>query len=123
MSSTKKPTIVIVHGAWHQPLHYLKLHDLLQARGHAVRIPVLVTSGQQISVPNKSISDDVSVIQHVLQEEFTKGNEVVLVCHSYGGLPGTASAFGQSIEERQANGAAGGVRAVVYIAAFAPPAP
>ncbi|KAK2606221.1 hypothetical protein QQS21_003392 [Conoideocrella luteorostrata] len=58
-----------------------------------------------------------------MKEHVDAGRELVMVSHSFGGLPATDSVVGETVRERQEKGLAGGVRAVVYIAAFAPPAP
>jgi len=49
------------------------------------------------------------------------GKEVVVVGHSYGGLPAYLCTEGQSIAERTAAGKKGGVRSVVFLCAFAIP--
>lgn len=46
------------------------------------------------------------------------GKEIVLVMHSYGGMPGGAAAYGLSKQERSAVGLRGGIIGLVYIAAL-----
>ena len=49
------------------------------------------------------------------------GREAVLVCHSHGGVAGSAAVEDQTLADRAARGLLGGVKAVVYISSFAFP--
>ncbi|CAG9985010.1 unnamed protein product [Clonostachys byssicola] len=121
MSYQEKPVIIIVPGAWHQPLHYTNLLNSLQTKGYAVRVPALATAGWGQDVAGKSVSDDVAILKSTMKEYLDAGKELVVVCHSFGGISGTASVIGETVPERRARGDAGGVKAVVFLAAFAPP--
>lgn len=48
-----------------------------------------------------------------------EGKEIILVAHSYGGIPGCASIEGQTVAERSARGEVGGISCVFFIASFA----
>ncbi|KAH7304785.1 Alpha/beta hydrolase fold-1 [Stachybotrys elegans] len=122
MATSQKPAIIIVHGAWHRPVHYLGLVNALKARGYEVNVPALATAGWQPSVSNASIVDDAAVIQKALGQYTAIGREVILICHSYGGIPSTMAAVGNTISDRLAAGHGGGIKGVIYIAAFAVPA-
>lgn len=124
MAISQKPVIVLVHGAWHRPVHFLPLVTLLQERNYDVDVPSLATAGWQPSVSKASVPEDVEVISKTLDQHLGAGREVVLLCHSYGGLPATAAAVGRTIADRQTgSGGRGGIKAMIYVAAFAPPAP
>jgi pimeloyl-ACP methyl ester carboxylesterase len=120
-SSTQNTVILLIHGAWQRPIHYLNLASSLQASNLDIRIPALATAGHQADVPGKSINDDVIVIREVLNELLAQNKTIVMVCHSYGGIPGTDAASGETVEERCKQGKFGGIKAVVYLAAFAIP--
>jgi pimeloyl-ACP methyl ester carboxylesterase len=96
-SSTTRPSIVLVHGAFADGSSWNKIIPLLEAKGFTVT-----------AVQNqlKSIADDVATTKRVIESQ--KGN-VVLVGHSYGGAV---------ISEAGAGNAK--VKALVFIAAFAP---
>ncbi|KAI1474846.1 hypothetical protein K445DRAFT_25976 [Daldinia sp. EC12] len=49
------------------------------------------------------------------------GREFLILCHSYGGIPGCAATDGFTVEERKNSGKKGGFRAILFIAAFAMP--
>lgn len=121
MSYQEKPVIMIVHGAWHQPLHYTNLLNSLQTKGYTIRVPALATAGWDQSVSGRSVSDDVAILKSTMKEYLQVGKELVVVCHSFGGISATASVVGETVPERQARGDTGGVKAVVFLAAFAPP--
>ena len=120
--TTKKAVILLVHGAWHRPIHYIHIIEPLRAMGYTVVAPSLVTAGFDKSTSEMTIADDVKVIRDAMATYLDRDDEIVVVCHSYGGLPGTDSVIGQTITERRERGLAGGIKTVVYLAAFAPPA-
>ncbi|RFU24005.1 hypothetical protein B7463_g12330, partial [Scytalidium lignicola] len=60
----------------------------------------------------------VAHIQKTTSELVAQGKEVVLVMHSYGGIPGTESAKGLLKKDRAAEQKAGGIVSLVYIASF-----
>jgi len=107
-----KPAIIFVHGAWNPPEQYLKLTNPLKEAGYEVFAPRLVTVGNKAA--GKTWKDDAAVIMEVLQPLVDGGREVVVVAHSYGGIPTPHAISGFEIKE----GKAGGVKAAVYIAAF-----
>jgi pimeloyl-ACP methyl ester carboxylesterase len=89
-------TVVLVHGAWADGSSWNEVIARLQAEG----IPVV-----SVQNPLSSLSDDVAAVQRAM--ELVDGR-LVLVGHSWGGTVITQA------------GAAGRVRGLVYIAAFAP---
>lgn len=123
MSDPDKPVIVLVHGAWHRPLHYIELINGLRSKGFTVVAPINVTAGWDDAIVGKTHLDDAKIIQEAMSSASDAGKEIVLVCHSYGGIPGTAAAEGNTAAERSSKGLKGGIISVVYIAAFALPQP
>ena len=94
-----KPTIVLVHGACADASSFERLIPLLQDRGYTV---------VAVQNPLSSLPDDIATTQRALANQ--KG-PVVLVGHSYGGAVITGAAAGNP-----------NVKALVYLAAFAPDA-
>lgn len=88
--------IVLVHGAGGTPVTWTEVAPLLREAGHTV---VAVTN------PMTSLEDDVAHTRAAVRE---LGGPVVLVGHSYGGAVITNA------------GHEPGVKALVYVAAFAP---
>ncbi|MBV8860196.1 MAG: alpha/beta hydrolase [Acidobacteria bacterium] len=98
-STAAKPTIVLVHGAFADGSSWQYVIPLLQDDGYNVIA---------VQNPLSSLADDIATTKRVIDAQ--KG-PVVVVGHSYGGLVITGAASGNP-----------NVKALVYIAAFAPEA-
>jgi pimeloyl-ACP methyl ester carboxylesterase len=94
-----KPVIVLVHGAFADGSCWSKVIPLLEKEGYSVTA---------VQNPLTSFADDVATTKRVVDAQ--KG-PVVLVGHSYGGAVITAT-----------SAATPNVKALVYVAAFAPDA-
>lgn len=116
MSNTEKPVVVLVHGAWHQPLHYRRLIDALRAEGQTVLAPPLASAGYDDSIEGKSHTDDVRRIYETMLPYLDKGRTAVVVAHSYGGIPAAVATQGHTVAERKTRGLPGGIISMVHIA-------
>ncbi len=94
-----KPTIVLVHGAFAESSSWESVVERLLAKGY----PVVAAAN-----PLRGVHDDAAYIGNLLD---SIAGPVVLVGHSYGGAVITNAATGRS-----------NVKALVYVAAFAPEA-
>src|SRR6476660_1662291 len=98
-ATATKPTIVLVHGAFDDASSFQYL------------IPLLLNDGYNVVAvqnPLSSLADDIATTKRLIDAQ--KG-PVVVVGHSYGGAVITGAAAGNA-----------NVKALVYIAAFAPDA-
>ncbi|BDI30451.1 alpha/beta hydrolase [Capsulimonas corticalis] len=95
----EKPVIVLVHGAFADGSSWSKVIPILQKDGYTVIA---------VQNPLTSVADDVATTKRVIDAQ--KG-PVVAVGHSYGGVVITGAADG-----------AANVKALVYLAAYAPDA-
>ncbi|KAE8410786.1 Alpha/beta hydrolase fold-1 [Aspergillus pseudocaelatus] len=121
MSATK-PVVFIVHGAWQGPHQYKSIRDALTERGFTVVQPAnLSTNTDATQNDGKTPYDDAKNIQSMMEPYLAAGREIVLICHSYGGIPGSLALDGYQITDRQAKGLPGGVRRIVYLSAIALP--
>ncbi|KAK0105332.1 hypothetical protein ONS95_004288 [Cadophora gregata] len=109
-----KPTLVLVHGAFHGPEAFHLIHPKLEALGYPVVAVALASVGR--SHPTATYLDDVAAIHEAVLPILDEGKEVVLVTHSWGGIPGAASTEGQTIEDRAARGEKGGIKSILMIA-------
>jgi pimeloyl-ACP methyl ester carboxylesterase len=102
MTGAAKPTIVLVHGAFADGSAWQDVVPLLQRGGYRV-----------IAVQNSlaMLAEDVATTKRVIDAETGKGRTVVAVGHSYGGAVISGAAAGNA-----------NVKALVFIAAFAPDA-
>jgi pimeloyl-ACP methyl ester carboxylesterase len=92
-----KPTIVLVHGAWADASGWNGVAERLQSDGYTVVAP---------ANPLRGLPTDAAYLSSVLD---TVPGPVVVAGHSYGGMVMTNAAAGRP-----------NVKALVYIAAFAP---
>ncbi|KAI1500827.1 Alpha/beta hydrolase fold-1 [Biscogniauxia marginata] len=119
MTSSEKPVILLVGGAWHLPIHYSKLIDQIKALGYEIVCPKLPTVGEGRA--GKTWEDDARHIQNTVLPFFEAGKEVFIVAHSYGGIPATVATQGLGLSERAAKGLKGGFSQIAYLTAFALP--
>ncbi|MEJ3742765.1 alpha/beta hydrolase [Actinomycetes bacterium KLBMP 9797] len=94
-----KPTVVLVHGAFADASGFTELAKRLQRKGYPVLAP---------ANPLRGVDADAAYVRSVLS---TVSGPVVLVGHSYGGFVITNAATANP-----------NVKALVYVAAFAPDA-
>lgn len=76
-------TVVLVHGAWHDPWHWSQVIERLSAPTVTVDLP-------SCRVPYGDMHDDATEVRRVLDGL----SDVTLVAHSYGGIPATQAAAG-----------------------------
>ncbi|GAA0374779.1 alpha/beta hydrolase [Microbispora corallina] len=96
-------TVMLVHGAWHQPSSWARLEAELHALGYGTHTPGLPSAGEH---PTAGMHDDAAVLAAELA---SIAGPVVLLGHSYGGIPITEAAAGASNVER-----------LIYLAAYMP---
>ena len=96
-TSSAKPTIVLVHGAWADSSGWSASIEELQSLGY---------TAIAVATPLRSLQGDTEYLSSVLA---SIEGPIVLVGHSYGGMVLTNAATGNA-----------NVKALVYIAAFAP---
>ncbi|WP_265565481.1 alpha/beta fold hydrolase [Streptomyces hygroscopicus] len=102
-----RPTLLLVHGAWHGPWCWERLESALADDGwrtRTVALPSAVRSGVPANEPLAGVHRDAQAVQETI--EGIEG-PVVVVGHSYGGIPVT-----------QAIADAPNVSHAVYLAAY-----
>jgi pimeloyl-ACP methyl ester carboxylesterase len=116
MISSSLPHVMIAHGSWHTPEAYTSFEAALELRGYDVTIPSLPTT--RADGLSKTLSDDCQFFRAKLERLISRGSEVIVVMHSYGGMIGAGSI--QGLEKKP--GERGGVIALVFMACFIPAA-
>ena len=81
-----RPTIVLVHAAWHGPETFSLIVPGLEHAGYSVTAVTLPSSNQTPAVPD--ISEDVKIVRNAVTSNLKLGKDVVLVMHSYGSMSG-----------------------------------
>jgi pimeloyl-ACP methyl ester carboxylesterase len=99
MTAQNRPRIILVHGAWVGAWEFGPLVQLLRERGWEVDALDLPSTGSTASMPQ-----DAAAISAAIDRA---GGPVVLVAHSYGGVPVTEAGDHPAVER------------IVYVAAFA----
>ncbi len=96
-----KPTLLFVHGAWHGAWAWDRVRSLLHERGwetEAIDLPTVHAEDPR----GLTLADDAEAVAAAVQRI---GRPVVVVAHSYGGVPVTAAVHD--------------AEQIVYVAAFA----
>lgn len=114
-----KPSLVMVHGSWHSPAHCEPLATYLQSKGYEHIVPVSLPS---VHPPNgkyePGIEADVLAIRHAIEQELDADRNVVLVLHSYAGVPGMMAPKGLDTTSRTAAGKTTSVIAIACLACW-----
>ncbi|KAI1447319.1 Alpha/beta hydrolase fold-1 [Annulohypoxylon stygium] len=114
----EKPAVVVVPGAWTQPVAYQKLVSILEAQSFEVHVPALPTNNGR-RPPDSSPEADTTAVRQVLERLVCEeGKCVIVLMHSYGGVPGSNAITGLSRKARQSSALPGGVIHLIYIASF-----
>ncbi|PZE34090.1 alpha/beta hydrolase [Curtobacterium sp. MCPF17_031] len=100
---TDHPTVLLVQGAWHHPDAWLPLRGELFLRGVRTVVTDLPSAG---TAPTGSMHDDADAVTAAIA---AIAGPVVVVAHSYGGIPAT-----------EATATATGVTQLIYVAAYVP---
>ncbi|KAL8737028.1 MAG: hypothetical protein Q9181_002092 [Wetmoreana brouardii] len=119
--ATSLPSIVIVPGAWHQPSAYEKFIASLESQGYAATATSLPSCDSQEPLTVSCSTDATAVRTHILSQLDDEGKDVILICHSYGGIPGAGGASGLSKRARVQEGKKTGVVGLVYVTGFVVP--
>ncbi|KAL8820634.1 MAG: hypothetical protein Q9223_001178 [Gallowayella weberi] len=117
MAPPTKPVFVLVPGAAHTPSHYAYLQHLLLSEGYGVLSALLPTVGTGASI---TVEDDAEYVRSrmLLPVLDIENRNVVMISHSYGGMPASAAAHGLSKTERAAEGKTTSVLGQIFIAAI-----
>lgn len=108
--------IIIVPGAWHGPEHFDEVAKKLQEAGYQTATVTLKSVGAE--PPLQDFWPDVEVIRAEISKAADAGQEIMVVAHSYGGIPSSQAVEGLDLASRKAAGKSGGVFHIFYMAAF-----
>lgn len=111
-----KPTFVLAPGAWYPPTAFNPLIEKLgDYTCHTVAFPSI-----QQSTTVQDLQPDIDIVRTLVANEADAGKDVIVVLHSWAGLPVCSALDGLSKTEREKEGKTGGVVKLVFIAAFIP---
>ncbi|KAF3402056.1 hypothetical protein F1880_009948 [Penicillium rolfsii] len=112
-------TILFIPGAWHNPHCFDKVIQRLEVDGYNTDIVHLPSVDPKDPYPD--FTEDVSQIRKHIELAATAGQRVVVVVHSYGGLPGCEAIHGLDWETRQRKNQPGGVVHLFFCCPFIVP--
>lgn len=119
-----KPSILLIPGSFALPEFYDPVMNAVAAKGYEIRglhLPsVGRTTGPQQG-ETKTMYDDAAMIAKETEKLADAGKDVILLAHSYGGVPMTESTKGLGKAERQAEGKKGGIVRLGYVTALVAP--
>jgi hypothetical protein len=111
-----KPTFILAPGAWYPPTAFNPLIEKLSDYTcHTVAFPSI-----QQATTVQDLQPDIDTVRTLVQSEADVGHDVIVVVHSWAGLPVCSALDGLSKAEREEAGKQGGVVKLVFIAAFIP---
>lgn len=119
MASTTKPTFVLVPGTFHTAAHAELLVEALHAKGYPTEVISHPTIGPLATTapPDADITHLRQVLEGLINDQ---QKEVILFCHSYGGVPGCQSVHGLERSARAAAGLQGGIVKIIFLSAILP---
>ena len=118
--AASRPVIIVVPGASQSPSHYAYLIHLLQSQGwptQSALLPSTGTYGKDSTAENDAEFIRTHMLLPVL--DFEKHN-VILLLHSYSGMPGSAAALGLGKAERASKGKSTAVLGQIFVSAMIP---
>lgn len=116
----KLPAVVFTPGAWHGPAVFDEVRHHLKTQGYDSEAATLATVGS--TDPSTGVPQDTANVRAIVKKLVDKQKEVVVVAHSYGGVPTSGAVEGLGIKDLAADGKKGGVIMVLYMTSFAIPA-
>ena len=114
-----KPTIFLVHGAWHGPECWKFVVPKLEAQGYKCIAPQMIFANQ--ALPTIKLAIDQA--QEIIEGEVSQGRDVVVVVHSFGGAVGGSAVNGYTEKNpAKLKQGWGKVIGLCYVCAFMPAA-
>ncbi|KAI0901463.1 alpha/beta-hydrolase [Annulohypoxylon nitens] len=118
-----KPSIILIPGSFAIPELYNNIIDIITAKGYDFKVlhlpSVAWKDGPRGTPP--TMYDDAAFIAKEVTGLADEGKDVVLIGHSYGGIPVSQSTKGLTKAERQKQGKKGGIIRLAYMTALVPP--
>ncbi|KAI2470418.1 alpha/beta-hydrolase [Annulohypoxylon bovei var. microspora] len=119
-----KPSILLIPGSFGIPELYNNIIEAVTAKGYEIKglhLPSVALKDSPKRGPPPTMYDDAAFIAKEVTSLADQGKDVMLIGHSYGGIPITQSTKGLTKGERQKQGEKGGIVRLSYMTALVPP--
>ncbi len=113
-----KPTIIFAPGAWYPPTIFDTITKKLNEHGYTCHTIAFPSIQQATTV--QDLQPDIAAVRAVVEPDVDAGKEVIIVSHSWSGLPVNSALDGLERSDREKEGKEGGVVKLVFISAFIP---
>ena len=111
-----KPTLIFAAGAWCPPTIFDPIiKDLTDYSCHSIAFPSIQQASSVVD-----LQPDIEAVRSITQQEAAAGHDIVIITHSWAGLPVSSALDGLSKSEREAADQKCGVVKLIFIAAFLP---
>ncbi|TAQ83064.1 hypothetical protein B7494_g8612 [Chlorociboria aeruginascens] len=114
-------SILLIPGAFGTPEFYHPLTTAVTLHGLSIRalhLPSVLQNVDHLSAPPPTMHDDAAFIARETEQLADAGHHVLLIAHSYGGVPMTESVRGLEKTARLRQGKKGGVVRLAYMTAL-----
>ena len=116
---TSKPTILLIPGGWHPASSYSSIASRLSSLCY----PIVILQNPSLNSSSRGLADDVSCVRSALQTLIdAEGKDVIVISHSYGGLPAIVGMTGYGKCNQSGSREKGGVVGTLFMAASIVPA-
>ncbi|KAL2822577.1 Alpha/beta hydrolase fold-1 [Aspergillus granulosus] len=112
----QKPTLIFAPGAWYPTAAFTPLTTILESQGYTCHTVAFPSIQQAATVTD--LSADIAAVRALVEPEVRKEKDVVIVVHSWAGLPVNSALAG--LEKIPNEGGKGGVVKLIFISAFVP---
>lgn len=114
--ATDKPSVVVIAGAYHTPTPYKPFIDSLRRAGYDADAYALASFGDA----SKSVNDDEAHIRSLIVERLDKGQDVVLLAHSFAAFGASGAISGLDKKKRAEQGEKSALLGIILLSAFIP---
>lgn len=116
--ATNQTTLILSHGAFSTQFHYQPFLNAVQKNTCFSRTLFVQQSSSNANPPPNSFEADIELLHETIRRELTAGRDVLLVCHSYGGIPGCEALADLPEKAVEGKGKLGRVLGIVFVSAF-----
>ena len=119
--TTSKPTLLFIPGAWFKSSLYDRFLSLLRESSYPTICGSYPSLGPVDPNTATALADRDFILEQHLLPLLEEGKDVIVLMHSYGGIPGGAAARDLGKVQIPHDGRRGAVLGLIYIAGFVLP--